>query len=367
MGELRCRVRIANCRRAALSGLIFLLLTILSGCEGRQSALAPAGKEAAEIAALFYWMAGAGLLIWAVVIGLAFYLMFIAPTEHNERRSKLLIIGGGVVVPTLLLTLLLVLGLPMLPRLVAEAPEDALVIEVEGLQWWWRVKYPDAQALDEFSVPAEGRPIRNASETTLSRGEETAVETANEIYLPVGQPVQFYLTSGDVIHSFWIPSLGGKVDMVPGRRTRLRLTPTRTGTYRGACAEYCGGSHALMNFDVVVVEPEEFEAWLAEQRQPAVVPSDEWASRGEALFQPHGCGACHTIRGTPAAGRVGPDLTHVGSRTSLAAAALPNDREYFARWIYDPGAVKPEALMPHFRHLPPDEIEALAAYLEALK
>ena len=156
-------------------------------------------------------------------------------------------------------------------------------------------------------------------------GSGEAVELANEIRLPVGEPVEFQLESPDVIHSFWIPSLGGKIDMIPGRVNRLALEPTRTGIFRGVCAEYCGTSHALMSFYVVVLEQEDFAAWLAHQHAPAQPPAQPLAARGQELFLANGCGACHTVRGTPADGVVGPDLTHVGSRLSLGAGILPNE------------------------------------------
>ncbi|RYD41586.1 MAG: c-type cytochrome, partial [Verrucomicrobiaceae bacterium] len=177
----------------------------------------------------------------------------------------------------------------------------------------------------------------------------------------------FELVSPDVIHSFWIPSIGGKMDMIPGRRTRLALYPTRTGTFRGVCAEYCGGSHALMAFPVVVMEKEAFAQWLALQREPAPEPTDPLAARGRELFLSNGCSACHAIRGIGADGVVGPDLTHMGSRLSLGAGILPNDREAFHKWLADTDKVKPSVLMPHFRMLPPEDLQALAAYLESLQ
>ena len=215
--------------------------------------------------------------------------------------TGLLIIGGGVVLPTVVLSVLLVYGLALLPTLLAPAAASAVQIAVSGEQWWWRVRY----------LPSNGHP--------------EAVELANEIRLPVGERVQFHLHSPDVLHSFWIPSLGGKIDLIPGRHTRLALEPTRTGVFRGVCAEFCGTSHALMSFSVVVMEPAGFATWLAQQYAPAQPPVLPLAARGAELFLATGCGACHTVRGTPANGVVGPDLTHVGSRQSLGAGILPND------------------------------------------
>lgn len=318
-----------------------LLTPISAGCEGPQSTLSPAGRGAEQIADLFWWMLGGGVVIWLVVVSLAIYAIHIQPRPHNPRRAKLLIIGGAAVVPTIVLSALLAYGLRTLPMLLAPAPEGSLQIHVEGLQWWWRVTYPAADGA-------------------------TTVELANEIRLPVGQPVQFSLSSEDVIHAFWIPSLGGKVDMIPGRETRLTLEPTRTGVFRGACAEYCGSSHALMSFDVVVMEPEDFERWLRQQQQ-AAEPTDPTAIQGQQVFHSSGCGACHTIRGTVADGVIGPDLTHVGSRLSLGASILPNEPEAFYRWVSNTEGIKPGVHMPVFGMLPEADLQALAIYLEGLE
>ncbi len=312
----------------------------LFGCDGPQSAFVSAGRGADDILTLTYWMAGGAVVIWCSVIGLTLYAIRIAPQPHDDRRVRLWVIGGGVIIPTLVLTILLIFGLSMLPGLLRPAPAEALTIDVSGEQWWWRVRY-----------------VVSETET---------VELANEIRLPVDEPVQFRLDSVDVIHAFWIPSLGGKVDMIPGRRTQLALEPTRTGTYRGVCAEYCGASHALMAFDVVVTSREEFDRWLEQQRSPAVEPTDPLAARGRDVFVSRGCGACHTIRGTTADGVIGPDLTHVGSRTSIGASLSENDAEGFRTWIAHTRSVKPEVRMPQFDTLTDDELEALAAYLKGL-
>jgi cytochrome c oxidase subunit 2 len=185
--------------------------------------------------------------------------------------------------------------------------------------------------------------------------------------MPRGEPVLLELASDNVIHSFWIPALGGKTDMIPGRRTRLVLEPTEAGVYRGVCAEFCGASHALMAFRVVVEERPEFDAWLARQAAPAAAPSDDVAAAGAEAFLSNGCGACHTVRGTPAVGKVGPDLTHVGSRLSLGAGTLPNDAAAFRHWIALTDEIKPSVHMPAFGMLPSADIRALAAYLEALQ
>jgi cytochrome c oxidase subunit 2 len=285
-------------------------------------------------------MAAGAAVIWIAVIGLSIYSVRVHHGAH-PRTAAWYIIGGGAVVPTVVLTVLLIYGLSVLPELVAPAPDGSLKVAVSGEQWWWRVRYH----------PPDG------PEFTL----------ANEIRLPVGEPVEFELTAPDVIHSFWIPSLGGKMDMIPGRQTRLALLPTRAGTFRGACAEYCGDSHALMSFYVVVQEPDEYERWLAEQGEPAREPDDPLAERGGELFLSNGCGACHAIRGTPARGLVGPDLTHVGSRLSLGAGILPNEPDAFVRWISRTDELKPGVHMPAFGMLPEEDLRAMAAYLDGLE
>lgn len=317
-----------------------LVVMMLCGCEGPQSTLAPAGRSAEHLADLFWWMFAGATIIWLIVIGLfAYSLTWTEP--HHPKKAAVYIIGGGAVIPTAVLAGLLAYGLAALPELMAPAPEGSLKIAVTGEQWWWRIRY----------LPPDGEPV----------------DLANEIHLPVGEPVQFVLESADVIHSFWIPSLGGKMDMIPGRETRLALEPTQTGEFRGVCAEYCGGSHALMSFITVVETSSEFERWLAHQREPAAAPTTPVAERGRELFLANGCGACHTVRGTAANGMVGPDLTHVGSRRSLAAGVLPNDPEAFARWISRTHDVKPEVLMPEFSMLPPDDLRAISHYLDGLE
>jgi cytochrome c oxidase subunit 2 len=312
-----------------------------AGCSGVQSALDPAGREAERIAELFWWMTGGAGLIWLAVVALALHAYARPAGYRSTSRDRWFVVVGGFVVPTVVLTVLLLFGLALLPAAVARAPDGSLQVSVVGEQWWWRVRY-------------------------ITSGE-TTVELANEVRLPVGEPVQFRLASPDVIHSFWIPSLGGKMDMIPGRITSLTLRPTTTGVFRGACAEYCGTSHALMAFSVAVMPAPEFRRWLDRQAQPAPEPVDSAAVRGRDVFIANGCAACHTIRGTAARGVIGPDLTHAGSRLSIGAGLLPNDAEAFWRWITSIDAIKPGAHMPHFRMLPDDERRALAAYLESLQ
>jgi cytochrome c oxidase subunit 2 len=287
-------------------------------------------------------MAGGTVVVWLLVCWLTWSAVRGRVAEQTERQARLYIIGGGAVFPTIVLAALLVYGLGELPPLLAPAPAGSLRVEVTGEQYWWRVRY---------RTPDDREPA----------------VLANEIRLPVGEPVEFVLDSPDVIHSFWIPALGGKIDMLPGRRTRLLLEPTRTGTFRGQCAEFCGTSHAYMAFAVVVTEKAEFERWLAEQRAPAREPAETLAGRGHELFLMNGCAACHAVRGTDARGLIGPDLTHVGGRLTLGAGILPSDPSGFVRWISETEKVKPGVRMPHFGMLPREELDALAAYLDSLQ
>ena len=343
MMRLFARALAAHAKDASSAGRIVLplLLLMIGGCSGRQSALAPAGEGARQLADLFWWMTAGAALIWLIVIGLAAYAIYLRPSAHPRRQSAILIIGGGTLLPTIVLTALLAYGLSLLPNLTAPAPPGSLRITVIGEQWWWRIRY--------------------------ERPEGEVVELGNEIHLPVGEPVQFTLQSADVIHSFWIPPLGGKMDMFPGRTTQLALRPTDIGIYRGACAEYCGGSHALMNFDVVVESRGDFDRWIEHQAAPASEPASEEGGKGRRLFLANGCGACHVVRGVSAAGSVGPDLTHVGSRLTVAAGVLSNEIESFHKWVESTDAIKPEVIMPAFPMLSDDELKAIATYLDELK
>ena len=315
--------------------IVALPVALLAGCRGAQSALDPAGRAAERIAALFWWMTAGAAVIWVLVVSLTIYAL-LRRRRHSGRTASILIVGGGLVGPTIILTGLLVAGLALLPGLLA-SPAGALQVRISGEQYWWRVQY------------------------LLPGGER--VELANEIHLPVGEPVEILLESPDVIHAFWVPSIAGKVDMIPGRVNRLTLEPTRTGVFRGVCAEYCGTSHALMAFDAVVLDKEHFRSWLQRERRPAAIRQ----SPGLDAFLANGCGACHAIRGTTADGVIGPDLTHFGSRRRLGAGVRTNDRAALEMWITDPARVKPGVHMPAFGMLPAEDVPIMAAYLEALR
>src|SRR5690606_4893716 len=262
----------------------------------------------------------------------------VSPQPHREQTAKRFIFWGGIVFPVVTLAGLLTFGIALMPELRAHG--GGLRVAVSGEQWWWRVTYEPS-------------------------GGEAPVVSANELRLPVGERVELMLDSPDVLHAIWIRALGGKLDMIPGRTTRLVLEPTRTGTFRGVCAEFCGESHALMAFPGVVMDRAGFDAWIEARREPA--RADAADAAGERLFLQAGCGGCHSVRGTEARGVIGPDLTHVGSRLSLGAGILPNDRSSLIRFIRNVEAIKPGALMPSFAMLPDAEVAAIARYLEGLE
>lgn len=327
-------------RRLSPTVPAIVLLPLMAACSGDQSALAPTGDEAERVAGLFWAMLAGGGVIWLLVVGAAVYASYLQPERHGARSASALLVWGGVVAPTLMLAGLLAYGLAMMVDL--RAPGDGLRIRVSGEQWWWRVSY-------------------------LAPGRAKPVTSANEVRLPLGQRVEIELTSPDVIHSFWIPPLGGKVDMIPGRVNRLVLEPTRAGMFRGVCAEFCGTSHALMAFSVVVMEEAAFADWLAKEAQAASEPTTAAAEAGKELFLQVGCGACHAVRGTEADGAIGPDLTHLAGRATLAAGTLPATPEALVRWIAQAETIKPGSRMPSFGALPADHIEAIAAWLGGLE
>ena len=324
------------------SALVIPLLFLLTGCSDVQSALDPASLESAEVLRLTWILFIGGAVIFLIVMG---FLTLAALGSDRTRKSlddNRAIVLGGVAFPFVVLTALLGYGLWLASSERAEA-KTTQDISVQGERWWWRVTYksPDAGA--------------------------TAFSSANEIRVVVGRPVRLELSSPDVIHSFWVPALAGKTDLIPGRTNTLTFTPTKTGTFRGQCAEYCGGPHAMMALRVVVMEPEAYDEWLKAQRRPAADPAnDPQLVRGQEVFKT-ACAACHAIRGTGAAGRLGPDLTHLASRGAIGGEVLPMSAENIDLWLTDNDRLKPNNLMPQYRHLTPDDRAALVAYLASLK
>jgi cytochrome c oxidase subunit 2 len=332
----RARRRQAWCARLAT-----VLLVLLPGCQGVQSALDPAGGDAQRILVLTNLLFVAGVLIFVLVMGLLLYAMYVPPERRAWLGRRSTVIYGGIVFPTVVLSASLPYGLAVM-RDTDVARPGALRIEVVGEQYWWRVHYP-------------------------AEGDQPAFTTANEVQIPLGRPISVVVTSGDVIHSFWIPNLAGKVDMIPGRINRLHFSAERPGVYRGVCTEFCGDQHARMAFDVVVLDPGDFDRWRARQAALAEAPVTPVLQRGRELFVRGGCGNCHAVRGTDSEGQLGPDLTHVGSRRSLGGAQFPNNVGTLGGWVANTQHLKPGARMPSYGSFAGEDLRAIASYLESLR
>jgi cytochrome c oxidase subunit 2 len=331
-----------------MNAFVVMLLAMQSGVS--QSALEPGGLQAHRILGLghiYFWVSfGVYLAVIAALVAAvgrrgaaANPSIVVRPSEATEHRL-VRNVSFSVAGTALILLVLLAADFHTGREIHSLADKGSLSIRVTGSRWWWAVEYqnPDPSLM---------------------------VTTANEIHIPVGRTVHFQLEATDVIHSFWVPGLHGKTDMIPGHITHTWLRADEAGSYGGQCAEFCGAEHAKMRF-VVVAQPEsEFRAWLEGQRKPAAEPDDAARIRGRAVFLESTCILCHTIRGTTASGFVGPDLTHVGSRSMIGAGSLQNLRGHLAGWIVDPQRIKPGILMP-MNPLPPADLEALVDYLEKL-
>jgi len=322
---------------------------LLAGCGRTQNALAPESHQSRDIASLFWWMMGGAWIGLGVVVGLLVWSWkrrrrrgFGADTEGpkpGERAGWVVVLGAGVALPIVVLATLFVIADVLVIRTTQAPAKTAtrLTIRVIGHQWWWEVRYPGTRAV-----------------------------TANEIHIPVRTPVRVQVTTADVIHSFWVPQLNRKIDAIPERTNVEELYADAPGVYRGQCAEFCGLQHAHMGVYVIADPPAAFHRWLAREGRPAAAPSRALAARGRRLFLGGACSSCHTIRGTGASGEVGPDLTHVAARTTLAALAIPNRRADLARWIANAQHAKPGNQMPDLR-LTGSQVGALVAYLQGLR
>jgi cytochrome c oxidase subunit 2 len=324
-------------RATALGTAVFLC-----GCGGAPGPLEPKGPVALRIAELAWvLLALAGGIYVLVLVLLALGLIYggLRRGPRPPRRETRFVLASGAVLPLLILIPLMVLASVTMAGSSAGPDPPALTIEVTGHQWWWEIRYP-----------------------------EHDVVTANEIHLPAGQPVQLVLTSTDVIHSFWVPELHGKMDLIPGRTNSLRVQADAPGVFRGRCAEFCGLQHARMGLLVIAEPADRMAQWMDEQRQPAAQPIEPLAGRGIVAFVQHGCLNCHPIRfgAEPIGARQAPDLTHVASRQTIAAATLPNSPAHLAAWLANPQASKPGNKMPDLG-LDPDTVHALQAYLATLK
>jgi cytochrome c oxidase subunit 2 len=324
-----------------------LSLLLLGGCVGIQTPLAPHGDQANSLFGLLILTVVVGAGIYALVIG---FLGWSTRRETNQRTKPIvepddvgltrgLWIWAAIIVTGL--TVLITASFLAERSLASARDRETLRVSVTGHQWWWRIEYRD---------PATG----------------VTIETANELHLPIGRTARIELGAADVIHSFWVPNLAGKLDMIPGRANSIDVTPRKLGWFRGQCAEFCGAQHAHMAFDVKVETPAEFATWLAAQARAAAPPTDPVMARGLEVVTQGACAMCHRIRGTSAIARPGPDLTHVGARRMLAAGTVRNTRGGMQGWIAQPQALKPGASMPAVP-LDPADADAVSRYLESLK
>jgi cytochrome c oxidase subunit 2 len=328
-------------RHAVLLPFLFCVALAVAGCGGNQSVLNPKSDPAVELAQLSWILFALGAFVLLIVVVAIALACVGTQAVRSALASHGMVVSGGIAFPVIVLTALLSYGVWLTGGSQARLNEGALLrIKIVGEQWWWRIAYED-------------------------RGGQIA--SANELRIPVGRPALLELTSADVIHSFWVPNLAGKLDMMPGRTTRLRPEANASGIYRGQCAEYCGGPHALMAFEVVAMPPEEFDAWLASQAAPANDPATPAAQRGRELFMSAGCGACHSVRGTEAVGTIGPDLTHLGSRRSVGLDTNQLSAATIANFSRDGQHIKPGNLMPPYRIFTPGDLSALSIYLAELK
>jgi cytochrome c oxidase subunit II len=335
-------------RATTLAGAATAAL-LVTGCAGIQSATDPRGPQAASINELWWLFLIVCTMVWVAVTVALFLALFRrgrreldAPPTDGEP-AKVRVVSYAVVATVAILVVFLVYSVAIGSRISRLPGPDRqpITVEVVGHQWWWEVRYLDDQASLTFT-------------------------TANELRIPVGRPVILHLKSRDVIHSFWVPNLHGKMDLVPGRTNITWMQADTPGVFRGQCGEFCGLQHAKMAFMVVAEPVEAFEAWREAYRQPAPPRADPVAQRGEEVFLQAQCSMCHTIRGTGAWGRVGPDLTRIGARRTIAAGTLTNTRGNMGGWILDPQHIKPGNFMPA-TPLDPDSLQALLFYLESLK
>jgi cytochrome c oxidase subunit 2 len=341
--------RIRSLDRTIASGV---LLAAAAACHGPQNVLDPAGAPNRIVNRLWWSMLAVAAVVWIAVVLAAFWaavsrrrttreeLQPVMPSPNDEQRRHARIVGALIGGTAGVLLLFLIFDFTV-GRALAEHPSRALTVEIVGHQWWWEVHYvdPDPSKL---------------------------LVDANELHIPAGEPVQVKLSSRDVIHSFWVPDLIGKRDLIPGYTSSIFLDADRPGIYRAQCAEFCGAEHAKMALVVVVHPRADFASWLARQRKPATEPNDSSAKQGERVFLAGACSSCHSITGTEAYGTLGPDLTHLASRRTIGAGTLMNTRGNLAGWVVDPQSLKPGVRMPS-NQLAAKDLLALLDYLQTLK
>ena len=306
----------------------------------KQDMFAAAGPHAERIVELWWVTFGICAVVFAAVL-IAFLLALRKGMAGSAVAARPYVpVAAALAVSTVLLVVLMLLSFGTDRALATLAGEDPLKIEIIAHRWWWEARYQDPDPARSFT-------------------------TANELHIPVGRAIELTLKADDVIHSFWVPNLGGKRDLIPGRTATLRLQAEQAGTYRGQCAEFCGVQHAKMG--LVVYASDDYESWAQAQRASAAEPKTDEQKRGRELFVTGTCAMCHAIQGTAAHGRRAPDLTHFASRKTLAAGAVPNTPGYLAGWIIDPHSIKPGVNMPAHATLSASDLQALVAYLGTLK
>ncbi|HUE95751.1 MAG TPA: cytochrome c oxidase subunit II [Longimicrobiaceae bacterium] len=338
-------------RRDRVVGSAFAAALLLAaGCGGDaerypQTSLDPKSDFGIEIDDLWNLTLFLGVGVSVVTFAILAYILFRfryrpdAPQPKQVHGNTMLEIAWTLI-PAILISIIAVPTVRTIFFTYRDAPADALTIDVLGRQWWWEFRYETANG--------------------------DTVITANEVHVPVGRTVVLQMTSADVVHSFWIPQMGGKRDVIANRVTNIVFTPIEAGVYLGQCAEFCGESHALMRMRLIAHEPAEFERWLANEASPAVEPTDPAVVIGQQLVTGGMCAACHTVRGTNAQfGRTGPDLTHIARRSTIAAGILDNNAENMMDWVANAPAIKPGALMPEMG-LSEQELRYIVAYLQTL-
>jgi len=336
-GRIRSVVQLATCSSA------------LQACSGWQSALDPHSQTAAHLAGLFWFFTAICAIVWVLVVAALIMVLrrrreseSVLPGDDfpHQQRRKAIIVGSLTAITAIILTVLTYMSF-YATREITWPRKHVLTVKVTGQQWWWQLDYQNQDPSQSFG-------------------------TANELHIPVGQPVTVDLEAADVIHSFWVPNLIGKQDMIPGRKNVLTLRADKPGLYRGQCAEFCGLQHAHMSMFVFAEPPAAFEAWRRHQLEPAATPGAPQRITGMNIFVHGACATCHAVGGTDADGQTGPNLTHFAQRATIAAGTLRNTPANLSRWLADPQAVKPGTNMPQVPMSPADR-QALVAYLEGLK
>ncbi|HWV36825.1 MAG TPA: cytochrome c oxidase subunit II [Thermomicrobiales bacterium] len=327
--------------RGAFLALSALMVLTVSGCTPNMDSFKTVTDRGAHVRWLMSLSFILSFIMLALVFGILLYSMLrFRKGSPSEREGNTRLEIFWTATPALLLVVLFILSVRTMNAVSKEhsADDDVLTVRVIGNQWWWAFEYPDL-----------------------------GITTANELHIPTDRPIRLELLSNDVVHSFWVPQIGWKLDTIPGRTNIMNFTVKDGGTFDGACAEFCGAQHAWMRIHVVVSPEADFDAWSKNEARPGTEPSSLIARDGRQTFLTQSCAACHTVAGTQAQGKVGPDLTHFGNRATIGAGVLTNTPENLEAWLRDPKQYKPGILMPGFDRLSDEQIQSLVEYLEGLK